>query len=130
MDNAVGEFKNNKISLNSFCLKRTYEGYLALSKKIYERENIKIISEIKNNFKNIFGDNLPIYFLKDRLELTQRLPELICYAELMSSVSIREGSGSHLGIIYFQDKISNPLESVRKILQKIDWEKEAKDFDY
>jgi len=126
----ISKYKNKETIIDSLFLTETYSGYLALSKNVYERENTKIINKgIKKTVSRIFGKNRPICVVeKDLINLNELLPEIIVYAWLTNSEPISEGDGSHLILVWFQDSGQDPFVVAKEKIEKIIWEKEAKDF--
>ena len=68
----------------------------------------------------------------ERCENAIRLPYITCFGIFESSVLKGKGfgAGSHLTVVWYQDEYAMPIDAyVLEHIKKIDWEKEAEEYD-
>ena len=125
----VAFYKGKAISVSDLYFGKTYAGYLALRDDAYERANNKIIQEqVPQRVESLFGSDRPFQILTD--SSLKKLPELIVYAWLTSSACLKEGDGSNLILVWFQEADVDPLIELKNVMRTLDWEKNAKDFSF
>lgn len=126
----VGHYRDSELHLDALHLAGTYAEYLALDS--YADVNASILGESLNwNLERIFGQNEPrIIAGKDRLNLSERLPDTMCIAWITCGWALAdaEADGSHLIIVWLQDAQADPFGVLKGILAGFDWAKHAKDF--
>jgi len=126
----VGRYKNKDIRIRDLHISETYANYLLFSKDAREGVNREIIdSDIGNKVYNLFGSSRPITIADhEYIDYKKRLPSFICYAWLVAREPIKQGSGSHLILVWLQNGNQDPFAVAAEKLENIDWEKHAFDF--
>lgn len=118
------------INLDSIHINRTYAGCLEGTPS--PEESIAYAKERVNH--RMFWDG-PVLVLAPEIKVVgmgrhgeerRKLPQWCHTAWLTSWTPVKEGDGSHLVVIWFAEE---PSCDVAPIIEKIDWEKHAEDWE-
>jgi len=124
----IGKYKGKDIKIITLHLAQTYGGYLCGKK---ETMNLEIVaSKIGQKSTELFGLHVPYYNtdLND-IDFKNALPLETVYVELECFVPIKEGDGSALVLVWFQNPGDDPFIIAKEKLKGIIWEEKAKDFE-
>lgn len=129
----VGQYKNCDIRITGLYVSETYAGFLALSEKLYDQANRRIVNEdIAKSLERIWGkwskDRVVCIIDLDKIVYNQLLPEVRVIVSLCCLEPIQEGHASDLYMAWFQEPDEDPFAKATSNLRKIVWEEKAKDF--
>jgi len=124
----IGKYKAKEIKVLSLFVTQTYGDLLCGSRKAM---NLEIIaSTIGRTSIKLFGSHVPHYNADiNNIDMEDYLPPETIYADLECFAPIKEGDGSRLILVWFQDSSQDPFTVAIEKLKTIHWEKHAEDYE-
>lgn len=127
----IGTYKGENICIDSLYLHPTYGGYIHLSRDSMERANRREVDErVGDTIKKLWGDREYLLLDKEKFDLKNPLPQETVFAWLSCRAPIGDSDGSHIFLVWFQDVGQDPFQLAIEKLTQIDWEKQARAFNF
>ena len=131
MRRVIGKYKDQDISMSALHLAGSYDGVL-LGRRNDRWFNIERVNvAVDKESARLFGTHVP-YYIADYKEIdySKSLPAEAVYVYLECAASVKEGHGLHLILVWFQEAGQDPFAMAAERIKSVDWEKEARDFEY
>jgi len=129
----IGQYKGANIRMTSMYMSQTYGGYLSMSKRWHEDRHRNMIDvNIPEEITHLYGKDRPYCIAGlDKVDYKQEFPPVKVIAWLSCCELIEDSTahGSHLVMVWFQQRDDDPFVKAVANLKEISWEDNAKDFE-
>lgn len=132
----IGTYKDKPIIISDLHYKYTYANIFCLNKDYLPTHHKEFFEEkIPERVTKYFGtDRSYIVIGLDKIDFSDWLPQITVYARLdkpsTAGDPIPGPDGQHLYLVWFQNEEENPFTKAIEILNTINWEEKAKDYEW